>query len=212
MIFWMSVTAIGIDARERFVEQDELRRDDERARDFDPAALPARERIRGRLGEGGQPELGQQLPPPCGPGGAVQLKRFENRRDVLLDRQAAENGRLLRKVADAFPGPHVHRVVRHIRAVEQHPPRIGGRQADHHGKRGGLARPVGPEQPDDFSGCDVEVHASDDGSAAVGFGEVARVERGHSGPAIESGPGPPARVLCARGLTPGTRSASAPGD
>ena len=43
---------------------------------------------------------------------AVEPHRLENRQDVLLDRQAAENRRLLRQIADALPRADVHRIAR----------------------------------------------------------------------------------------------------
>jgi hypothetical protein len=110
----------GIDAGERLVEQHEFRGDDQRARDFDPAALAPGQRVGRRLGQRGQAKLSQQLRPARAPGRAVERQRLENGREVLLDRQSTEDGRFLWQVPDAFSRPHVHRVVRHVGAVEEH--------------------------------------------------------------------------------------------
>ena len=47
-------------------------------------------------------------------------------------------------------------------AVEQDPPAVAGHQADDHVEGRGLARAVGPEQPDDLAGAEAEVDAVDD--------------------------------------------------
>ncbi len=58
---WISVTAIGSMPDEGFVEEDELRRGDERARDLEAAALAARELVRDALSDRREPELGEVL-------------------------------------------------------------------------------------------------------------------------------------------------------
>ena len=100
-----------IDARERLVEQDELRRDDERAGDLGAPPLAARQRVRGRLRERRQIQLRQQLAQPRSTRGRIETHRLEDGENVLLDGQAAEDRRLLRQVADALPRADVHRIV-----------------------------------------------------------------------------------------------------
>lgn len=46
----------------------------------------------------------------------------------------------------------------------------------------GLARPVGPDQPDDLAGGDREVHAVERHDAAVGDGQVVHLEQRHVRP------------------------------
>ena len=94
-----------VDAGERLVEQDELRRDHQRARDLDAAALAARQRVGRRVGQRRQVQLVQQRPQPRPPLGRLQVERLEDRVDVLLDGQPAEHRRLLREVADALARP-----------------------------------------------------------------------------------------------------------
>ena len=50
-----------VDAGEWLIQQDELRGDDQRPGDLDTTPFPARERVRRRLGQWRQTELGQQL-------------------------------------------------------------------------------------------------------------------------------------------------------
>ena len=61
-----------IDAGERLVEQDELRRDDERARDLGAPPLAARQRVGRRLRQRRQVQLGEQLAQPRPPRRAVE--------------------------------------------------------------------------------------------------------------------------------------------
>ena len=125
MIFWMSDHRNRIDARERLVEQDELRRDDQRARDLGAPALAARQRVGRRLRQRRQIQLGEQLAQPRAAADAVEIHRLEDRQDVLLDRQPAEDRRLLRQVADALARPDVHRIVGHVAPVQLDAARIG---------------------------------------------------------------------------------------
>ena len=49
--------------------------------------------------------------------------------------------------------------------------------ADDHVERGGLARAVRPEQPDDFAGTHFHRNAVDDAPAAIGLHQVSGVEQ-----------------------------------
>ena len=84
-----------IDPGKRFVEQDEPRRDHQRAGNLCPAALPAREGERRRFRERRQPQLRQQLcrAPPTRL--AIRARRLQDREDILFDRQPAEDRRFL---------------------------------------------------------------------------------------------------------------------
>ena len=153
-----------------------LRRDDERPRDFGAAALAARQRIGRRRRERCQVELGEQLLAARTAPGGIEIERLENRHDVLLDRQAAEDRGLLRQVTDALARARVHRQIGDIFAVEDDAPRVGRRQPDRHVERRRLAGAVGPEQPDDFTRLHLEADAADNRAAAVRFREICRCE------------------------------------
>ena len=168
MIFWMSVMAMGSMPGERLVEQHELRRDDERAGDFDPAALAARERVGGRLGERRQPQLRQELAQAGAAAGAVEVQRLEDRHDVLLDRQAAEDRGLLRQVADPLPRPDVHRVVGHVeRRRAARGPESGAVSPTTIEKVVVLPAPLAPSRPMTSPGRDLDVDSLDDRPPAV---------------------------------------------
>src|SRR5213078_2199109 len=80
-----------VDARERLVEQQVLRRRDERACDLEPPPLAARERVGGIRRQRCQVELGQELARSLPALVARQVKRLEDRQKVLLDGELAED-------------------------------------------------------------------------------------------------------------------------
>ena len=101
-----------IDAGEGLVEQHEGGPAGQRARDLAAPPLAAGERDRRRLPQMRDVELLEQrvevlLAPP-----AVRLDDLQHGADVVLHRQAAEDRRLLRQVADAEAGALVHRQMR----------------------------------------------------------------------------------------------------
>src|SRR5207245_3138690 len=89
-----------VDARERLVEQQVLRRGDERPRDLEPSPLAARERVGGIGRQRRQVELREELTRALPSLAARQLERLEDRQQILLDGELAEDRRLLRQVAD----------------------------------------------------------------------------------------------------------------
>ena len=160
MIFWISVTAMGSmpangsSSRMNFGETTRARVISTRRRS-PPDSVYA-----GALASGVSPSSASSSCSRARGHAPVEGERLENRGDVLLDRQSAEDRCLLGQVSDAFPRPDVHRVVSHVCAVEENPPGIRRGQPDHHGKGRGLARAVRPEQADDLTRCDVEIDAS----------------------------------------------------
>ena len=179
MIFWMSVTAIGSmpangsSSRMNFGEMTSARVISARRRS-PPDSVWA-----GDCASGVRFSSASSSRSRARRVGAVEPHRLEDRQDVLLDRQAAEDRRLLRQVADALARPDVHRIVGDVVAVELDAPRVGRGQADRHVERRGLAGAVRAEQADDFARRDVEVDAAHDGAAAVGLRQVVGAECGH---------------------------------
>ena len=150
-----------IDPGEGLVEQHELRRHDQRPGDLDTPPLPSRE------GEGG--DLASGVRPSSASSSRIRRCRADASR-LSVSRIASmfcstvrprKIDGFLRQVADALPGPHVHRIVGHVRAVEQHPPRVRCGQPDDHRERRGLAGAIRPEQAHDFPGCDIEADAAE---------------------------------------------------
>ena len=127
----------------------------------------------GALRQRRQRQLRQQLAQPRSPRRAVEVQRLEDGEDVLLDRQSAEDRRLLRQVADALPGPDVHRIVGDVGVVQQDAARIRRGQPHDHRERRRLAGAVRPEQADDLARRDLELDALDHRATAVRLGEIA---------------------------------------
>jgi hypothetical protein len=97
----------------------------------------------------------QGLEPPF-PLLAVDRERLEDREDVLLDGEFAEDRRLLRQVADAAPRALIHRHPRDVGPVEPDRAGRGRDEARDHVERGRLAGAVGAEQADDLALAQLE--------------------------------------------------------
>src|SRR5205814_3046794 len=69
----------------------------------------------------GQIELGEELARTLPSLAARQLKRLEDRQEVLLDGELAEDRRLLRQVADAHAAALVHGPARDLFSLEEDP-------------------------------------------------------------------------------------------
>ena len=122
--------------------------------------------------------------------GAFRLReghRLEDGEDVFLDRQLAEDRRLLREVPDAPPGALVHRNVGHVLLIQQDLPPIRGDQADDHVEGRGLAGTVRPEQSDDLALGYVEIDLVDDLASAKHLHEAPGSQRAAGGDAVTDG-------------------------
>src|SRR5207248_10209868 len=108
-----------------------------------------------------------------------QARAFEHQEEILPDGELAEDRRLLRQVPDAEPRPLVERQAGEIAISQPHLAEIRGQQADHAMEAGGLARAVGTEQADHFSGRDRERDVVDHAAAAEALRESLGSERGH---------------------------------
>ena len=135
-------------------------------------------------------QLVEQRLEPVGPVSAVHRQRLEDREDVLLHRQLAEDRRLLREVADPLASPLVHRHPRDILAVEADDAPVRRDQACDHVERRRLAGAVRSEEPDDLAlpqfdrdiihdvAITVSLHQPLRLEAAPADGEVRRRRRG----------------------------------
>src|SRR6185437_16417789 len=99
---------------------------------------------------------------------------FEHGEDVALDREPAEDRRLLRQVADAQAAPLKHRQAGDDMPVEPDVALVRLEQPHDDGEDGGLARPVRPEQADGLAAPDREAHIADDRQLAEALGEAVR--------------------------------------
>src|SRR5204863_414726 len=146
---------------EGLVQQEEARVDDQGARDLDAAALAAGEHVALAAADGLETELVDQPVESLAALTGAQRQGLEDRHQVLLDRQLAEDRGLLRKVADALAGALVHRQVGDVLVVDEDASGIGADEADDHVEAGGLAGAVRAEQADHFALLDEEGNAVD---------------------------------------------------
>src|SRR5262249_50262279 len=87
--------------------------------------------------------------------------RLQDGKDVLLDAEFAEDAGLLGQIPHAKTGTPVHGQPGYVLAVEPDLPALRRDLAGGHAEAGGLPRPIGPEQANDFPGFDLEVDAVD---------------------------------------------------
>ncbi len=165
-----------VDAREGLVEEDVPRRREEAPRHLRPPPLAAGELLAERLGDLLEPELGEERARPLLPLLLRHAERLEDADEVLPHREAPEDGGLLREVADAEPGPAVHRERGEVHVTEEHAPLLRDDEPHHHVERGGLPRAVRAEEPDHLTGRHVEGDVVHDPPAAVGLHEPLRAE------------------------------------
>jgi hypothetical protein len=105
--------------------------------------------------------------------GAVEVGAgFEDRHDVVGDRQAPEHRGFLRQVADAELRAAVDRQARDVVVVEHDAPGIRRHEADDHVERRGLAGAVRPEQPHDLAAGHAQRQVRDDLARLVGLRKV----------------------------------------
>jgi len=135
---------------------------------------------------------------------ALSRSTTSSTRECVLDIQAAENGRLLRQIADAEPRALVHRQRRDVLPVERDDALVGLHQSGDHVEHGGLAGAVGAEQPDRLALPHHQRDVLHDGARAVSLAEVVDGERPSAegaaqcrsfGSQAEVGQGRPPRLL-----------------
>src|SRR6186997_2302172 len=84
--------------------------------------------------------------------GVGEVDGLEDRAQVVLGRELAEDRGLLRQVADAALRALVHRQLGDLLAAERDGPAVRRRKAHHHVERRRLAGAVRSEQADDLAG------------------------------------------------------------
>src|ERR1035437_2869272 len=101
--------------------------------------------------------------------------RLQYCQDLVLDRQLAEDGWLLRKVTDPIiPGPQIHGLVGNVLPIDQNPASLGRNEPHDNVETRGLAGAVRPQQTEHFTLFYVEADRVDDPSTAVAFADLIR--------------------------------------
>jgi len=95
------------------------------------------------------------------------MHRLQNRHQVLLDRHAREDARLLAQVAHPQPRTTVHRQAAHVLALEDDAAGVARNHSDGHLEAGRLAGPVLAQQANDLRLVDAEGDVVNDLAAAV---------------------------------------------
>ncbi len=172
--------------RERLVEQDEARSGGQGPGNFHAPPLPAREAHRGAREQVTDVEIVQQCVQLVADHVGIAVVELQHRLHVLADRQAPEDGGLLRQVGKAEPGAAVHRHVGEPRVVQVELAAVHRHQADHHVEAGGLARTVGPEQPDHLAAADPKGNVFHHDARAIALlqaigAQLVRPHGGHGG-------------------------------
>src|SRR5438105_15446795 len=102
----------------------------------------------------------------------IEIQRLEDGEHVLLDRQLAKDGGLLREVPDARSCALIHGERGDVASVEKDPAFFRPDQARDHVKRRRLPRPIWTQQADDFSLREIQGYVVDDAPAFVGLHEM----------------------------------------
>ena len=140
-----------------------------------PPTLATRHRVTPVLADDSQSQLVNELLHPLPALVPRNWLRLQYRQDIVLDRQLAEDGWLLRQVTDSIiSGPQIHGLVGNVLPIDQDPASLGRNQSDDNIENGGLAGAVRPQQTDHFTLFYVEADLADDPSAAVAFADLFR--------------------------------------
>ena len=150
---------LGVEVRERLVEEEQLRLDDERAGQRHALLLAARQLAREAVAEALEADQAQRLRDLLPDGGRSEPAHLEPEGDVLGGREVGEEGVAL----EDEPGvPPVGRQHGDVAGAE---PNAAGRRLDEspdHAEGRRLAAPAGPEQDDQLALLDGERDIADD--------------------------------------------------
>ena len=166
----------GVEAGEWLVDEQHSGGTGKGADELDAASLAAGEGLAAGGREGGEVEVSEQVGPALGSGGAGQVAQAGV--DVFGDGEAAEDGGLLRHVAEPGARAAPERVAGNVAAVEADLAALGAQQAREHAEGGGLAGAIGAEQADDLAERDAEREVVHDDAAAEAAVQSDRDEAG----------------------------------
>src|SRR5215470_7676594 len=181
-----------IDRGYRLIEQQHPWPAEQRRRQLDQLALSVGEVFCTGAGDLAQAETVDQLlgpyadvPPVPTPTAAGTVTWDEAaHRNVVPDRESAEDTDLLERAHKSAHGQPVRAYAGDVDAVEEHPHRVRPGEAGDAVDRGGLPRPVRADQADDLAGFDREAQVVQGAHAVVGLGQSGDPEL----PARSAGP------------------------
>src|SRR3974390_3042884 len=98
---------------------------------------------------------------------------FQHGQNVVFHSQLAEDGRLLRQVANAKVScPQVHGNIGNVLIVDYHPAGVSGNEADDDVETGGFAGSIGAQKADHFPLFQAEADTVDHSASAVTFSDL----------------------------------------
>ena len=163
----------AVQARQRFVEEEDTRLRDERAGEGDPLALPAAERRRVTLAEPTETDEVEHVGHPTVALVAVDARPGQPVGDVLADAHVGEQHEVLEDEADV---PPVRGAGRHVAPVEKDAS-LGWRlQPCEHPERRRLPAAGGAEEGDELAGRDRQRDVVDRRLGAEHLRQAARLE------------------------------------
>ena len=176
-----------INARERLIEQDELRLKREAACNLDAAALTTRQLRTTSVANMSDVKLLEESVELVLLLRLRKLRRLKDCLDVLRDGQLAKDGRFLRKIADPQPRTPIHGIVRDTDVGEIDIAVRGFLKTDDHVKCGRLARAIGTQEANDLALVDTDRDTVNNGAAAKLLNEAAGFEMQDKAPSLAYG-------------------------
>jgi hypothetical protein len=162
---------IGIDARERFVKEREGRLAGERNSDLKATTLATGELANARPAKGLQTKLGKQVFAYLVSFRCLRFARFQNYRDIVLDRKRSWCEGFLGQVADSASGALIERQGRDVVAIQLDLAGVWNNKSREHPKGRCLPRAIGAEQTDSFAAPKREGHIFNYPAPTHGFYE-----------------------------------------
>ena len=163
-----------IDARGRFVQDQQFRRMHQRHRQRQALAHAERQFVGHGIGRAVQPETGQKFAYPRRDRRFRHAEQARMQHQVLLDAEFGVQRKRLRHVADTPPRGDVARV--HFLPEQPGFALARRQQAGEHLHGGGLAAAVGAEEAENLAAVDAEVDVVDRREIAEAHGQVARFD------------------------------------
>ena len=102
---------------------------------------------------------------------------LHGQQQIVLHGQVAENAGLLRQIADAHAGTLRHGKRTDRFAIEEHITTIWPKHAGDKVERGGLARSIGPQQPDHFTRIKLQADPANHRAARKGQFHLIQAKR-----------------------------------
>ena len=110
--------------------------------------------------------------------GLSRTADFQNGKNVVLYGHAAKDRYFLGQIADAKPGPPIHRQCGDIEAVKDNLAAFRRNQPGNRIKAGGLARTVRAKQRHNLAPAERKRHIADDRAASVALAQIANPQPG----------------------------------